>query len=171
MAVMKRRLFTILSAISLLLCVAVCVLWVRSYWVADTVMWRRVQTGPRSVRFSDWCVRTIDGYLIAFDVPTPALPVTQPLSPSAADLLQRRESGFYHWRNSPGSHSRWRDYATYRIPLWLLLPACVVIPAFQLHRYRRAARARRRSLSCGYDLRATPDKCPECGTVPAEETA
>ena len=28
-----RRLFTILSALSLLLCVAVCVMWARSYWV------------------------------------------------------------------------------------------------------------------------------------------
>ena len=31
----KRRLFTILSALSLLLFVAVCVLWVRSYWIHD----------------------------------------------------------------------------------------------------------------------------------------
>src|SRR5687768_14703719 len=32
---LARRLFTLCSALSLLLCVAVCVLWVRSYWVAD----------------------------------------------------------------------------------------------------------------------------------------
>jgi hypothetical protein len=35
---LRRRFFTFLSALSLLLCVAVCVLWVRSYWVAE--MWR-----------------------------------------------------------------------------------------------------------------------------------
>src|SRR6476660_1530714 len=30
---MTRRLLNLLTAVSLLLCVAVCVLWVRSYWV------------------------------------------------------------------------------------------------------------------------------------------
>src|SRR5687768_12876884 len=42
---MGRRLlrfaFTALSALSLLLCVGVCVLWVRSYWVSDYVIWSR----------------------------------------------------------------------------------------------------------------------------------
>ena len=36
---MLRRLFTLLSALSLLLCVATAVLWVRSYWVCDSVGW------------------------------------------------------------------------------------------------------------------------------------
>jgi hypothetical protein len=35
----KRPVFTILSALSLLLCVAVVVLWVRSYWVSDALVW------------------------------------------------------------------------------------------------------------------------------------
>ena len=46
---MRRRLFNILSAVSLLVCVMTAVLWVRSYWVADKIQinrpaWREVAT-------------------------------------------------------------------------------------------------------------------------------
>jgi hypothetical protein len=45
-------------------------------------------------------------------------------------------------------------------PFWLWL--------LQL-RVRRSRRIRRgQCLHCGYDLRATADRCPECGTVPAK---
>ena len=41
MRAVKRRLFTLASAVSLVLCAAVCVLWVRSYWRADRiVLWQ-----------------------------------------------------------------------------------------------------------------------------------
>ena len=36
---MKRRLLNLLTALSLVLCVAVLALWVRSHWVRDTVEW------------------------------------------------------------------------------------------------------------------------------------
>ncbi len=51
------------------------------------------------------------------------------------------------------------------VPLWVpLAVAClgVVVPRGR----RRAGTCR----SCGYDLRATPDRCPECGTTVERRT-
>jgi hypothetical protein len=46
---MARPLFTLLSAVSLVLCVATCILWGRSYWVTDQIRWKNVG-GWRAVR-------------------------------------------------------------------------------------------------------------------------
>ena len=57
------------------------------------------------------------------------------------------------------------------VPYWFLLTIPAVLPAGWVVgvgvRRRRAKRLLRANVcpSCGYDLRATPDRCPECGTV------
>ena len=56
-------------------------------------------------------------------------------------------------------------------PYWFLTFVAGVLPAWQLARV--AARGRRRAdvcAFCGYDLRATPGRCPECGTAAAVST-
>ncbi len=59
------------------------------------------------------------------------------------------------------------------IPLWVLLGIVGILPAavwFALTR-NRARRVRNGCCeACGYDLRATPDRCPECGLTPSRKT-
>jgi hypothetical protein len=63
-------------------------------------------------------------------------------------------------------------YRSFTLPLWLLALSAGSWPlasmAIWIHR-RRVRRRRRLAvccLRCGYDLRWTPERCPECGAVP-----
>jgi predicted amidophosphoribosyltransferase len=54
-------------------------------------------------------------------------------------------------------------------PYWTMVALFIVGPFVWAVRVRRLMTRRRLMccVNCGYDLRATPDRCPECGTVPA----
>ena len=54
------------------------------------------------------------------------------------------------------------------LPFWFVFSLFATYPAVAfirgpLRRYRR--RKRGRCVKCGYDLRGTPERCPECGVV------
>jgi hypothetical protein len=60
-----------------------------------------------------------------------------------------------------------------RVPLWIPLLLTAALPALQIslriRRWYRSPNGRQhgRCPTCNYDLRATPDRCPECGRKPA----
>jgi hypothetical protein len=60
-----------------------------------------------------------------------------------------------------------RLFLTVSAPYWFLLVLLTLLPGLWLFFYSRRRWRTQKGLClvCGYDLRATPDRCPECGTI------
>jgi hypothetical protein len=90
------------------------------------------------------------------------------------ELATRRVERTYP-SNSGGPPYRLRE-STVFLPHWLL---CVIFALLPLHgavivrreRRRRRGAANNLCSACGYDLRASPGQCPECGAAPAPPPA
>jgi hypothetical protein len=181
---MIRRLFTLLSALSLVICVATCVLWVRGHFVEDSLAWRRSDAHS--------LLRSSPGHLILdvnvsgwSAVPPAFTHETAPPNPNA--VHEARMSGLvlnvgpqdtWVWGERAGfAWSRWagnggNSISMLVVPVWAATAATGLLPlawcGAAALRSRARRRARRDSLcpGCGYDLRASPGRCPECGAMP-----
>lgn len=179
---MRRKLFNVATVVSLALCVAACVLWVRSYRVWEGGFCTKTSTEP------DGTWRTVEaGFLstqgalgLSFERRTRRSPTNPALATSAPTGLRWRYTGhpppnqalaWWEWHRPqwraglvPAGRNPPKWAALLRLPYWIICPLLACLPGWWLVR----TKSRRRGLcpTCGYDLRATPDRCPECGTVP-----
>jgi len=190
---MKRLLrwtFNIAALVSALLFVAVCVLWVRSGAVSDAVSWRRadggrwVGTAPghllAGLDLSDWSRQNPGAYGWSYERQSPPAPASDAMVQMLALDIEPNDSQA-EWQRGGFAWSSWRPasgtayLARLAVPLWSVAAATLVLPlAWSLRRTMSRARKRLNAgncPACGYDLRATPDRCPECGSVPARKAA
>jgi hypothetical protein len=192
-----RHLFTLCSAASLVLCVAVCVVWVRSYRVLERVVYatQRVEEGEErtviydrywqlvsgagAVAYADTTgVRSWDHLwpLIARRKPRfqPGLTYQadpnprHPIPTGTRSLVWRAGFRAHNPRMGAGDGAGHVAQDAYAVPYWFLASVTAVIPAASVHSWYGRIRVRRRIRAglcprCGYDLRASPERCPECG--------
>jgi hypothetical protein len=170
---MRRKLLPLCSAVSLLLFAATCALWVRSDWAGDYVSWGDKRglggaiTGRGDVMvYGEWVVE--DGVEMgewAWGLKRESREPTD-LGKMRPAYMQSHVDGFGFRYETGRRGEQVRNVEVY-VPLWTLALASSVLPAARL--LRRVSRARRlvrgRCCSCGYDLRATPQRCPECGAI------
>jgi hypothetical protein len=205
---LARILPNALTALSLLVFIAIAALWMRSYWRVDEIIWAGQTTtlagssGPDpSLAQSNGNLGSCGGivFLVHHSRRFPemswaektgwrrrAVTVTAEIArENARLLLELNMAADSRWRIwLPGGwfehevyvypETQGRAQVTTRrliIPCWLVAAAALPLPALRGTRtFGRARRRRHMRIGacpeCGYDLRATPDRCPECGMVP-----
>ena len=173
-----RWTFNTLAAASLLLCLATAGLWVRSYWVADGFSAERPDASKNRREYISphyrCLIASFDGHLGGWFFWT-GRPQGRPTSSWEFELghpgKYSPEPGTgFSLRRDGGVHGGYAYNTLYwRLPDWSLVSAFAVLPAIFAFRQIRAVRRRRHRSrlglcpACGYDLRASPGRCPECG--------
>jgi len=173
----RRSIFTFFAAISFVLFAAVATLAIRSASHAETIgnfggvedIWEF--SGIGSSRGGLWIGRWIidwgdfspmrseDGWMWNLSD-----------ADSTLDHSGRFDAG---WGQADPAATRWYTGATkkdyfIKAPHWAFAIVLAIAPLAWLIALRKRLQIRRRGECrvCGYDLRATPERCPECGAVP-----
>jgi hypothetical protein len=154
----KRTLITLGLVLSLLLCVATCGLWVRSHHLQDTLLH---YSQPGDLR----ALASNRGVLAVAWVPGAWPKGDARWEFGAAEPERDWASQFgltlgFGRATVGGTHFVCAPHAAFAGFSGLLAALCWAARR-RLPRHARAGLCP----TCGYDLRATPDRCPECGAA------
>lgn len=173
---MRRILFNLLSALSLSLCLGTAFLWARSYDVTDRLSRHdgRTETGLISAAGEIGYFRREPAdpehpHGLEHTVGPPRGLPLEPPPPFGRAFLRH----FDQPRLDPITGGG-RQHG-FLVAHWLLLALAALLPlawplAWNRRRIQRARAARGLCPKCGYDIRSTPDRCPECGFIPTGRT-
>ena len=156
----------------MLLVLCITILWVRSYSHIDTVVWYQTEqlAEAGSLKGAVYLLywrhpppedgKRLSGFRlqpgIAFPVPG--------INIVSGQLVWKRPSFIWFSEiNSPDGGGGRSYYLIFSD--WVLIPILLLLPARRAWLYKRYKdrRLSGKCPSCGYDLRATPQRCPECG--------
>lgn len=178
---MKRRLFTVLAGMSLLLSVVTAGMLVGSYVSGKTSLGleRRGLTLVDGHGNYDLGERTFHGCILEngrlwygtvwhsnWEMAPPGLFWSDGRDLALFSPNTNRSFSIGTQSMSDVDHGVFYEGCV--LPIWLIIPFGSVLPALWLMRFHKLNGMSALSDSCracGYDLRATPDRCPECGTV------
>ena len=159
-------------------------LWVRSYWVSDIIFYGGgageyvVQAGEGVIALGSSGVAHARRTVHWERWPWPFGPV---VGEGAGGSFWSAIGFGYEVDGVPTGPLRFREWpgkapAAMRshllwVPMWFVVGVLACLPAWWLYLARRRLRRAFGHLCpcCGYDLRATPGRCPECGQVPAAQ--
>jgi hypothetical protein len=163
---MRRRLFNLAAAVSLILGAATVVLCVRSKYYYDR--WVMPSVSPYAA------VQSFDGELRVGYVSARRGALRLAFTSDAVmgfsfelnGVQQISESTHRPITSSFSFAGQAGTGLTVGVPQWLLLLVFLILPALRVYSWRReCAGPPFTCKTCGYDLRATPERCPECGTA------
>jgi hypothetical protein len=186
---LRRILLGAATVCSLVLFVATAVLWVRGYSVSDNFdhVWygfdadgtyfrgRVITTGRGAIGLltQEISVRTHSPEFLESlkqQIGEPRFHTTaQPTYPDSrwAPWWVHGWGGFRYGRNDHSGSAMQTSNRRFIfvMPLWAALLTSAILPALWCGRKMKSHRRRGYCPSCGYDLRASPERCPECGRI------